>query len=211
MNRFILICLIYCFNTSALASAIDISAAQQLELYIKEIKSIAIDFKQTDSEGNIATGKLLIDKPLKFRCNYYAPFPLLIIGNKNYLSIYDYDMDQLSRTEASENIFKFLLMDNVEIEKYFDIKNIITQKDTIKFVLYHHDSGKLSAVSFDIKSRQITMMEIIEGDSTTEIAFSSVHKASNFDPDLFILKNPDVYGAPARLSKQEIEKKYTSF
>ena len=196
MTRFILICLIYCFNISALASETDVSAAQQLELYIREIKSIAIDFKQTDSQGTVATGKLLIDKPLKFRCNYYAPFPLLIIGNKNYLSIYDYDMDQLS---------------NIEIEKYFDIKNIITQKDTIKFVLYHHDSGKISAVSFDTTSKQITQMEIIEGDSTTEIAFSAVHKASNFDPDLFILKNPDVYGAPARLSKQEIEKKYTSF
>lgn len=208
MIRFILFCLIHCFNFSIFAQNSNDTAIHELELYVKEISSVAIDFKQTDSDGHIAMGKLLIDKPLKFRCNYYAPFPLLIIGNKNYLSVYDFEMEQLSRVEAAENIFRFLLMDDIEIEKYFDIKSIITQNNIIKFVLYHKDSNRLSAISFDKSNKQITQMEIIEGDSTTNIAFNSVRKVSRFEPDLFILKNPDVYGPPARLTKPEIEKKY---
>ena len=56
--------------------------------YIRDIQSIAVDFTQEDSHENKASGKLLINKPFKFRCNYYAPFPLVIIGNKNYVSVY---------------------------------------------------------------------------------------------------------------------------
>lgn len=210
MNRFISFCIIYCFNISVLASEPKAQAIKQLESYVREIKSVAIDFKQTDSQRNIAIGKLLIDKPLKFRCNYYAPFPLLIVGNKNYLSVYDYDMDTLNRVEASENIFRFLLLDDIEIEKYFDIKDVITENTIVKFVLYHRELDKLSTVSFNRDNKQIVMMEIVEGNNVTNIIFNSIVQVTSFDDDLFGLKNPDVYGPPARLDKQQIEKKYRS-
>ena len=210
MLRFISFIILYCFNISVFASEPKAGAISQLESYVREIKSVAIDFKQTDSEGNIATGKLLIDKPLKFRCNYYAPFPLLIVGNKNYLSVYDYDMDTLSRVEAAENIFRFLLLDDIEIEKHFDVKDVILENNIIKFVLYHRDSDRLSAVSFNQNSKQIVELEITEGDNTTNIIFLSTAQVTNFDTDLFTLKNPDIYGAPVRLTKEQIEKKYRS-
>lgn len=208
MRLFILFILAFYFNNNVFAEVIDYKAIDLLKAYAKEIKSVAIDFKQTDSEGNTAEGKLLIDKPFKFRCNYYAPFPLVIIGNKNYLSVYDYEMEEVSRVNANENIFRFLLMDDVEIEKYFDIEKVISKSKMIKFVLYHRESDKRSIVVFDERTKQITQMEIVEGASITSIKFDQAVQVGSFNSDLFILKNPDTYGAPARLTKHEIETKY---
>lgn len=45
----------------------DNKAIDQLKIYLREIKSMAVDFSQEDSAGNKAEGKLLINKPSKFR------------------------------------------------------------------------------------------------------------------------------------------------
>ena len=57
---------------------------------------------------------LIIDKPYKFRCNYYEPFPIVIIGNKNYVSVYDYEMEHLAGLRQMK-IFNFLLLDKVNL------------------------------------------------------------------------------------------------
>ena len=97
--------------------AADIS--EEIKSYISSIKSIAVEFIQEDSTGRLAEGMLIIDKPYKFRCNYYEPFPIVIVGNKNYVSVYDYEMGQLSRIKANENIFNFFLVDKVSFDNKF--------------------------------------------------------------------------------------------
>jgi outer membrane lipoprotein-sorting protein len=96
------------------ASAADIS--EEIKSYISSIKSIAVEFIQEDSTGRLAEGMLIIDKPYKFRCNYYEPFPIVIVGNKNYVSVYDYEMGHLSRIKANENIFNFF--ENLKKKNY---------------------------------------------------------------------------------------------
>ena len=100
--------IIYALLSISYALPPDNNAIAKFKEYIRGIQSIAVDFTQEDSHGNKAGGKLLINKPFKFRCNYYSPFPLIIMGNKNYVSVYDYDMQHVSRIKAEENIFNFL-------------------------------------------------------------------------------------------------------
>lgn len=181
---------------------------EEFKSYLHNIKSIAVEFTQTDSTGKKAVGKLLIDKPYKFRCNYYPPFPLLIVGNKNYASVYDYEMEHLSRIKAEDNIFNFLLVDNIDFEKYFRIESITDTNNTLIISLYHIGSDKLSQITFDRSTKQLKTIKIIEDDNVITIELGTVYKVKKIAGDLFILKNPHNFGPPPRLSRKAIEGKY---
>ena len=176
--------------------------------YIRDIQSIAVDFTQEDSHENKASGKLLINKPFKFRCNYYAPFPLVIIGNKNYVSVYDYDMQHVSRIKTEENIFNFLLEDSIDFDKYFQFESVIEEKHLLKITIYHTLSERRSQISFNKDTKQIKMLKIYEDDNVITITFNHILKVKKFDDDLFKLSNPDIFGPPSRLNKTGVEKKY---
>lgn len=195
-------------NAEPIIDKVGHQAIIQLKSYLREIKSIAVDFSQEDSNHNKANGKLLIDKPAKFRCNYYYPFPLLVIGNDNYVSVYDYDMKYISRIKPQENIFNFLLEDSIDFDKYFQFESAINQGNLFQITIYHTLSERRSRISFNKQTKQITKLEIFEEDNVINIKFDHIAKVQKFDDGLFKIKNPDIFGPPARLTKNDLERKY---
>jgi outer membrane lipoprotein-sorting protein len=184
------------------------SAIWQFKNYLSEIDSVAIDFTQEDSRSHVAYGKLLINKPYRFRCNYYEPFPLVIIGNKNFVSVYDYDMEHVSRIKPAENIFNFLLEHKATFDKNFVFESIIDENNIFKTTIYHNLTGNHIEVSFNKSTKQICTIKIFEDDNIINITFNNIVKVQKFSDDLFKLKNPEVFGPPERLTKSGVEKKY---
>lgn len=203
---FPLVILFYTFNV--FASDINPQLIERFKGYVRDIQVIAVDFTQIDTKGDRAEGKLLINKPYKFRCNYFPPHPLLIVGNKNYVSVYDYEMQQTSRMHTHENMFNFLLADGVDFDEHFTIEAATEMGEELKVRLYNPDSDKSSIVTFDKLEGQIKKLEILEGDEIITINFAKVQKVVHFDDDLFVFKNPEIFGSPARFTKSSLEKKY---
>jgi len=186
----------------------DKAAISELKNYLRAIKSVAVDFTQEDSKGHVAEGKLLISKPYNFRCNYYPPFPIVIIGTKNFVSMYDYDMDQVSRIARSENVFNFLLEDNENFDKNFIFKSAVSEGNLFKVNIYHTVTERSSEITFNKTTKQIESLKIFEDNNVVAITFDRIVRVQKFDNDLFKLKNPEIFGSPSRLTKSEIEKKY---
>ena len=207
ISRIIFITLVLLTNMVAQASDSS-SIANQLKLYLREIKSVAVDFIQQDSRSRVTRGKLLINKPHRFRCNYYPPFPILIVGNKSYVSVYDYDMEQLSIIKPQDNIFNFLLEDEIDLEKDFTFESIREDGHLLKIAIFHKESERKSNITFDKQTKELKMLEIIEEDNIITVTFDKINKVSEFSKDLFNTRNPDIFGPPVRLNKKDIEKKY---
>ncbi len=205
LSRYIIF-LVLLFNSKYLLA---VNFSEEIKSYITNIQSIAVEFTQSDSRSEKSTrGMLIIDKPYKFRCNYYEPFPLLIIGNKNYVSIYDYEMENLSRIKAKENIFNFLLVDKVKIEDQFEILSNKKQNKNYIIRLKHLESNKISEVVFDIKSKEIRTMKIFEEDNIITLTFDKTKMISRVAKSLFIIQNPNIFDKPKRLNKLQLEKKF---
>lgn len=180
--------------------------SEQIKNYLNNTKKLAVEFEQTDTRGGSARGMLIIDKPHKFRLNYYDPFPLLIIGNKNYVSVYDYEMQHFARIKAEENIFNFLLLDNAEFTKQFQI---IAQKeyaDVYELALYHEGVGRTSNVAFDKSTGHIRTIIIYEDDNVITLQFSETKLLTKAARELFIIKDPEIFGTPDRLAKKDLDK-----
>ncbi|MGI4753432.1 MAG: outer-membrane lipoprotein carrier protein LolA [Janthinobacterium lividum] len=209
MKKIFFLVIICVFTNSIAAFGLDDrTAILELKTYLRTMKSIAVDFTQEDSKGNITQGKLLISKPYNFRCNYYPPFPIIIVGTKNFVSMYDYDMEQISRIARDENIFNFLLEDNENFDKDFVVESVVSEKDFLRINIYHKVTERLSEITLNKANKQIELLKIFEDTNVVTIKFDNIVKVQKFDEDLFKLKNPEIYGEPERLTKSEIEKKY---
>lgn len=198
--------LIICYSAQIYASAVN-DASTILKSYLQNIKSVAVDFTQIDANGLKAKGKLLINKPYKFRCNYYAPFPILIVGTSNYIFVYDYDMEHVTRINASENVFSFLLTDDKNFDDNFHIKSTVERDNLLIVNIYHAITDRTSCITFDKNTKQLMQIEIFEDDDSTKLYFEQIAQVSDFDADLFEFKNPDIFGPPIRLEKSNIESK----
>lgn len=180
----------------------------EVKSYITGIKSIAVEFVQKDSGGKSARGMLIIDKPHKFRCNYYEPFPILIVGNVNYISLYDFEMNNLSRVKAEENIFNFLLVDNIDFDDKLEIMSAKEKGDEYIIRVNSRELNKISEIIFDKKTKDIKIMRIFEENNLITLTFGKTRQITNIASSLFILKDPDIYGKPERLNKDNLEKKF---
>lgn len=208
MKKTVVIIICFFANITFASNINNKNAANFLKFYLKEINAVAIDFTQEDSKGKKAAGKLLINKPYRFRCNYYPPFPLIIIGSKNFVSMYDYDMQQVSRIKANENIFNFLLEDKEYFDKHFVFESIIDEQNFLQITIYHTLTDRRSEITFDKSNKQIKLLRIFEDDNIISIFFNKIVKVQKFDDDLFKLKDPNIFGIPEQLPASEIEKKY---
>jgi outer membrane lipoprotein-sorting protein len=205
ISKYLVIFVFFCQIDNIFANS---DVADRIKSYLVNIKSIAVEFEQTDSNDNRASGMLIIDKPFKFRCNYYTPFPLLIIGNKNYVSVYDYEMEHLSRIKAEENIFYFLLVDQINFQNKFEIISAVDIDNTYQVELYHPELSRTSQITFDKATGHIKLMQIFENNNTISIKFLDTKNIKDVNTTLFNIQDPDIFGKPKRLDKKTLEKMY---
>lgn len=190
-------------------ATIDKSVINDFKSYLKGLKDVAIDFVQEDTRGSKASGKLIISKPDKFRCNYYKPYPLLIVGNKTYVSVYDFDLEQLSRITRDENIFSFLLTNDIDLEKHFRIDEASSNDDESKIELYHSELDRKTIITLGQREKRLRSIIIYEpDDNVITLVVNKITPISHIENDLFSIRNPEIYGPPARLDNTSLEKKY---
>lgn len=180
--------------------------SDKIREYLDNIRTMAIEFEQTDTKGSSAKGMLIIDKPHKFRCNYYQPFPLLIVGNKNYVAVYDFEMEHFSRIKAEENVFNFLLLDKTDLAEQFEVVSQNEHPDSYELVIYHEELGRTSSITFGKKSKQIEQIRIEEDDNVITIKFANAKNLAKIDGSLFTLKDPELFGKPKRLDRSDLFK-----
>lgn len=175
--------------------------------YLKSLKSVSIDFTQYDARSGRANGKLVIMKPDYFRCNYYAPYPLLIVGNKKEVAMYDYELEHVTHIDKKENLFNFLLTDASDWEKDFVLEEVINESDRRTYKLYHDISERLIYVTIKKFPKRILAITIDEADGNViEVNFGDIQEIKSAKKGFFTIRNPEMFGPPKRLDAKEIEK-----
>ncbi|MBP7190515.1 MAG: outer membrane lipoprotein carrier protein LolA [Rickettsiaceae bacterium] len=195
---------------SATCSFATEDAISEFKSYLTTLKSVAVEFKQHDSRGGNANGRLIIVKPYNFLCNYFEPYPIVIAGNKRMISVYDFDMEQLNRINAKENIFGFLLADDIDLNKHFKINYANKDSKKIEVELYHIESERTTRVTISIKGTPMLKSIVTEESDGNVISMEISHiwHIKDVSNSLFIMKNPEIYGHPTRLNSTDLEKKY---
>ncbi len=187
----------------------------EIESYLNNLNKFAVKFTQYNKEGEITTnigGILLIEKPGKFRANYDSPHPLVIVGGNKFVSIYDYELDELSRIGAEDNIFKFLLETNLKIEDSIKIDKCVLNPESIILNLTHKETEQKAQIYFKTKPISLDKMIIPDyanpdgGDEDILIKFGPIMNLKAINKEFFTLRDNRIYGPLKRYSSEEIIK-----
>lgn len=188
---------------------------RKIEVYLNNFNKLAMRFTQSnigDELQNNSSGLLLIEKPGKFRANYDSPHPLVIVGGNKFVSIYDYELDELSRISSEDNIFKFLLEMDLKIEDSIKIDKCKLDKEIIILNLTHKETEQKAKIYFRANPISLDKMIIPDYVSSSgenegiSIKFTKIMAISSIKPEFFIMQDNRIYGPPKRYSSEEILK-----
>jgi outer membrane lipoprotein-sorting protein len=202
---------LFLLNVDAIASdvACSILSKKLVDEYLNSINSTAFIFSQTKSDKT-TSGILLIKRPNKFRVNYDKDHPILIVGNKNFVSIYDYELEELSRIESKDNFFDLLMKSNISTSTSgFVMDSCEENAEEIIMDLNHPESTSKTTLVF-LKNPARIVKIIMDSEAKDEeriyIDLTQEILLSKIQDELFIIKNPNISGPPERLSSEEILK-----
>ena len=130
---------------------VDNKLIQRIQQNLAKLNKVAIDFIQHDNKKIYAQGKLLIQRPNFFRCNYYPPYPLLIVGGEKFISIYDYDMKTITRIRQ-QNLLSMIFCDGLEKNANFEFTNTSQNDHFFIIEMLYSESGQKISLFFDKKS-----------------------------------------------------------
>ncbi|WNK00248.1 outer membrane lipoprotein carrier protein LolA [Thalassospiraceae bacterium LMO-JJ14] len=88
------------------------ASLKKAEAYLESIKTLQAEFLQISSNGETATGEILLSRPKNLRIEYAPPTPILIVASGEYLSYVDKEMKQVNHIPLDDTPAAFLLREN---------------------------------------------------------------------------------------------------
>jgi len=182
------------------------TAIDRLNEFNTQVDSLSADFKQTlyDSDGAAvlqSSGKLLIQRPNRFRWDYIKPYPQLLLADGKRFWIYDSDLEQVTVKLISEvlgNAPSMLLNGKRVLDDDFIIKDLGKKDGMLWVELFPRKSEsdfKLVRLAF---RKQLQIMEFEDSlGQLTRIEFDHFKTNIVIDSDQFVFhvpKGADVVG-----------------
>ena len=88
---------------------------KRIEAYLDSIKTMQAEFLQISSNGESASGEILLARPERLRIEYAPPTPVLIVANGKYLSYVDTELQQVNHIPVADTPAAFLLRENFSL------------------------------------------------------------------------------------------------
>lgn len=198
VSLFILLCLI---ATSALADD-----KKMLADYFRSLKSFSAEFEQTVEKAQMAMtevsrGKLVIEKPGKFRWDYVLPYEQQIVSNGKKVWIYDVDLEQVTIKPvdaALGNTPAMLLSSEEDLEKSFVIGDANDVEGVHWLSLKPKDAeAGFTEILLGFKQKELSQMMLVDNlGQITRLQFNRLKRNPKISDDTFefvIPKGADVF------------------
>lgn len=183
-------------------------AMDRLNAFFAERGVMRADFVQTVQGAAFAQpeesrGKLVMQRPGKFRWDYTQPYEQQIVADGERLWIYDVDLDQVivkPLGKALGDTPALLLSGDGVVTQRFEVKEMADRGDGLLWVQLlpkQSDTG-FKSVSLGFDQHHLRSMELVDGfDQVTKLAFANVKTGITLPADSFRFVPPkgvDVVG-----------------
>ncbi len=101
----------------------------QVVAHMQSVGTMTASFTQTDRNGQVLSGRLLLKRPGHVRFEYQKGVPLLIVADGKALTMIDYEVKQVQRWPVKNNPLAALMDPGKELARYGKI--IPSSSDTI--------------------------------------------------------------------------------
>ncbi|WP_417677805.1 outer membrane lipoprotein carrier protein LolA [Roseibium sp.] len=161
---------------------------KDVNAYFNSVKTMNGDFVQFGPEGSQSDGKFYIARPGKVRFYYNPPAKLDIIADGKSVSVKDRKMATQDIWPLSQTPLRFLLADDIDLQKDTNITNVLVEDDLVTVTLTDQttfNSGVLTLI-FDAKTYELKQWTVRDAQGyETSVAVYNVVANGPTNPDLF--------------------------
>jgi outer membrane lipoprotein-sorting protein len=94
------------------------SPLDEVSAHLRAVQTMTASFAQTDRNGGVLTGKLLLKRPGHIRFEYPPAAKLLVVGDGKALTVIDYAVKQVSRWPIGDSPLSVLLNPKADISRF---------------------------------------------------------------------------------------------
>ena len=149
---------------------------------------------------------MLIDRNKKLlRIEYSEPLPLQIIVRDKKIYMYDFDLEQYTYAKHEKNLFEIFFSKN--LTKLGDELKIKKSAKILKLELFVKELQQYITMNFsqDKPSRLLSLKIKEDNGTTIEIQINHIKSLNNIPDEFFIMKNPKICGAPAKIDVSKLK------
>lgn len=92
-----------------------LKALRQVQAYMDGVETLEAEFRQHAPNGNVATGRLYLERPGYVRFDYTDETPFLIVADGKTLNFVDYEIGQVSKWPLKKTPLRALLGGSVDL------------------------------------------------------------------------------------------------
>jgi outer membrane lipoprotein-sorting protein len=166
------------------------SDLQRIEIYLNEMKTLRAEFLQVSSNGAVATGKLLMQRPGKIRFEYDPPSPIMLISDGYFLRYIDKDLEQVTHIWLEDTPIGFLLDDNLKLSGGITVTKFKKNANLLTITLAKSKKPERGTVSIIFSDKPLALKKWVIKDAqgiTTTITLNNRERPLKIDPRLFEL------------------------
>ena len=166
------------------------SDLQRIEIYLNEMKTLRAEFLQVSSNGAVATGKLLMQRPGKIRFEYDPPSPIMLISDGYFLRYIDKDLEQVTHIWLEDTPIGFLLDDNLKLSGGITVTKFKKNANLLTITIAKSKKPEKGTVSIIFSDKPLALEKWVIKDAqgiTTTITLNNRERPLKIDPRLFEL------------------------
>lgn len=176
-------------------------AIEELQNFVGQSVSGQSTFVQRvyDSAGElvqVSSGDLKFSRPGKFKWHYFEPYEQLLVGDGDFLWVYDLDLMQVTRVSldlALGSSPAALLYGSEDIDSYFGLEALESEGELVRVrVIPYEESGLFERIEIGLVASMVQNMTLYDyfGQKTV-IEFGQFSIPSNFDENEFEFEVPE--------------------
>lgn len=188
--------LMWLCSSAVLAQEQSIEAGRErLRGFLSQVQSLRANFVQTlygaDGDSQPASsGKLLLQRPGRFRWDYESPYRQLVLSDGENLWSVDPDLEQAVVRKLDESMAAspaMLLSGSRDLEEVFSIELVKRDEGLLKVYLVPREQGSdFQALLLGFDDNGLARLELVDNlDQVTRIDFSEIELNPDLDDATF--------------------------
>lgn len=176
------------------------SVVGDVERYLNGIDTLEAKFSQIAPNGELATGKVYIQRPGRLRFDYDPPSRIRLIAPGDWrLVFYDASIQQVNVIPISQTPLGILLDSEIALDADVEVTGIERAGEEVALTLVRKDAEDQGSVTLVFGEQPLVLRRwsVVDPQGlVTHILLEDVETGGALDPELFRWRDPKIFGLP---------------
>lgn len=186
------------YFTCSSMSAANPNTVAHVEYYLSNLNTVVADFVQSNPDGSLSSGKFFLKRPKQMRWQYNPPTPVLMVTRGDYLTYYDYELEQVSDIPLDDTLLGILSKKRVSFTRdNIEITQLHEEPGFIRITIQQKGKPEEGSLTLDFASQPMHLRSLHITDATgqyTSISLENMQLGVPLDDSVFDFKDPRIGG-----------------